>query len=145
MNQEEVFDISDGYTGMFASELADAFWQDNGREDRQEEEETRMIIILAAETLAEIAGPGRWGGFDAAEHFRRIDFVPRQERVQAGLVLMGLFGWLFFQGYLDELSCLRIIAEIRSAAPRNKALEMFFKSATRGIEHLAAVVAREAN
>lgn len=130
---------------MAASELADAFWQDSGLNDRKEEEETRMIIILAAETLAEIAGADRWGGFDAAEHFRRIDSVQRREREQAGLVLMGLFGWLFFYGYLDQESCTRILSEIHQAAPSSGSLETFFQCTTRGIEQLAAAVDLEAS
>ncbi len=145
MDQIEVSDLSDGYTDMAASELADAFWQDSGIDDRREEEQTRMIIILAAETLAETAGPGRWGGFDAAEHFRRIDFMPPREREQAGLVLMGLFGWLFFYGYLDHAGCLRIISEVYRAAPPSEALKTFFRCSTRGIEKLVEALEKEAS
>jgi hypothetical protein len=120
----EFHDLTQGHTGMFASELAEAFLEATGdKDDPDFAAHTRMVIMLAAETLAEIAGPGRWGNFDAVEHLRRIDHLPRREREGTCLVLMGLFRWMLAAGYLDPGNCLRVLGELLEAGPESPILE----------------------
>jgi len=119
-------------------ELADQFLQDSGVAAQEERQDMQRTILQAAETLADTVGPGRWGGFDAREHFRRIAFLHPLQQVMAASVLMGFFSWLFACRCLDAEAATRIIAGVADAGPRGHGLRETCRTITAAIGALEA-------
>lgn len=102
--------------------LAEAFLCEVGAADEAEEERTREVILVAGEHLAETAGPGRWELFDAESFFAKISFESGRDRIGAGLILVGFFGWLFLRGLIPAARCLEIVGSVREHAPESEIL-----------------------
>ena len=127
----EVVSFEQLHPGLPALTLADAFLQMTDCEDPVEATHTRSAVLLVAEHLADTTGPLTWEEMEVAEFFRRIDFMPDDEKVGIAVVAVGFYGWMIFAGLIGGSEGMAVIQEIIDKAPESEILDQLRQDSLR--------------
>ncbi len=128
MSQRQEKTIQQLHSGTSALELAEVFISLMSSPDYEEVDRHRQAVMLAAEYIAETAGPAQWRAFDAEGFFPRIDFMAPRDQHGLALALMGFYGWLVFEGLLEPKVGLEIMSAIAGRFPTSALLNDFLQS-----------------
>lgn len=120
--------------GLSAVSLAGACMEDL-ETPRDEAERFVEAVLLAAEHVAEVAGPGEWEAFDGPLFQRQIGHMSPRDQEGVGICLAGFFTWMGALGLLaaeDGMRVLEALAEGQAGSAIVPAL------CARGVEALRA-------
>lgn len=104
-----------------ATELADAFIADLHHDsDAEDRERIAGTVLCAGQHLADCGHPGVWARFDPSNFLPKMPVASEWELVGVCLDLVGLFGWMGFQGLLEPARVAEILTELQNAGPRHR-------------------------
>ena len=85
--------------------------------DDGERERVQSTILCAGQHLADRGNPGLWDALEPAAFVAQMPTRNDYEVLEICVDLIGLYAWLGSHGLLDPTVAMRVLNEVRAAAP----------------------------
>lgn len=91
----------------------------HGDSDDDEREEIEMIIVCAAQHLAERGRAGDWSALEPARFLEQMALPSREAEAHTCFTMIGFLGWAAFHGYIDCSAAAGLVEGIERSAPQD--------------------------